>query len=143
MAWVDTQFEEPVRVEYARFDRFGDALEGNFAGTEERKNKFDKMEVQILVKVGEGSDGVAEIKSVRANQRLLAQVAPIKRGALVRIEYIEDRPNDGVDKQGEPLKPSKIFRVQTDSTPGARAAPRPPASRREDPPPPSDDDIPF
>jgi len=120
MAFVDTQFEEPEIVRFAKLELIGDAIEGIFAGTEERQNNFGKKEVHIKVKTGEAEDGEAVIESLRANQRLLAQVASIKRGAKVRIEYVEDRANDGVARDGTPLKPTKIYRVQVDDGKQAR-----------------------
>lgn len=130
MAWVETQFEEPERIEYATFAKHGDYVEGVFAETVERKNSYGKNEVHILVKTGEGADGIAEIKSIRANQRLLAQVASVKRGKRILIKYVDDQVNDGMDKAGEPLKPTKLFRVAVDDgRPSSRDV--------------SSDDIPF
>jgi len=123
MGWTDTVFEEPVRVQFAKLDLIGDDIEGVFAGTEERKNNFGKSEVHILIKTGHTQEGEPVMESLRANQRLLAQVASVKRGTKIRIEYVSDQPNDGVDKQGNPLKPSKLYRVQVDD--GKSAAPAP------------------
>lgn len=113
MAWRETQFEEPERVQFAKLDLIGDNIEGVFAGTQERKNNFGRTEVHVLIKTGEGPDG-AIVESLRTNQRLLAQVASVKRGARIRIEYVDDRPNEGVDREGRPLQPTKLFRVQVD-----------------------------
>src|SRR3954466_7845743 len=114
MAWVDTKFEEPKRVQFAKLEQIGDVLEGVFAGTVEQQNSFGRKEVHILVKTGTSPDGEAEIESLRTNQRLLAQVASVRRGALIRIEYVDERPNEGVDREGRPLSPTKLFRVQVD-----------------------------
>lgn len=114
MAYVDTEFEEPERIMFAKLESIGDSIEGIFAGTEERKNNFGKTEVHARIKTGESEDGEAIIESLRTNQRLLAQVASIKRGARIRIEYVDDRENEGVDRQGNALKPTKLFRVQVD-----------------------------
>jgi hypothetical protein len=35
MGWIDTQFKEPERRDFAKLDMIGDSLEGIFAGTEE------------------------------------------------------------------------------------------------------------
>jgi hypothetical protein len=137
MAWTDTQFEEPEIVKFAKLDQIGDDLEGIFAGTEERQNSFGKKEVHVKIKTGEGPDGEAVIESLRTNQRLLAQVASVRRGARMRIEYVEDRPNDGVDREGKPLSPTRLYRVQVDN--GATAAKSQPVPSRAV----SDDDIPF
>jgi hypothetical protein len=112
MDWVDTKFEEPEIIAFARLDHIGDFIEGVFAGTEERQNNFGRKEVHIKIRTGDGPDGEAVLESLRANQRLLAQVASVKRGSMVRIEYVEDRPNDGVDREGRPLSPTKLYRVQ-------------------------------
>lgn len=123
MAWVSTNFEEPERIQFAKLDLIGDAIEGIFAGTEERKNNFGKNEVHIRIKTGENTDtGEVIVESLRANQRLLAQVAPIKRGQRVRIEYVSDRMNDGVGRDGTPLKPTKLYDVQIDDGKGGIAA---------------------
>lgn len=114
MGWVDTNFEEPERIQFAKLDLIGDVLEGIFAGTEERKNSFGKTEVHIKVKTGVTGDGEAIIESLRTNQRLLAQVAAVKRGAQIRIEYVSDRPNEGVGRDGRPLSPTKLYKVQVD-----------------------------
>lgn len=119
MAFVDTHFKEPEIVKFAKLELIGDAIEGVFVGTEEATGKFGK-EVHIRVKTGEADDGEAVIESLRANQRLLAQVASVKRGALIRIEYVDDKMNDGVARDGTPLKPTKLYRVQVDD--GKRAA---------------------
>ena len=141
MAFVDTEFEEPERVQFAKLNAIGDSLEGIFAGTEERKNTFGKTEVHIKIKTGTADDGSANIESLRANQRLLAQIASVRRGALVRIEYVADQENDGVDREGQPLKPTKLYRVMVDNdknvaTPGAAKAKRSNAAL-------DDDKIPF
>jgi hypothetical protein len=114
MAYVETVFEEPEIVKFAKLELIGDSIEGIFAGTEERKNNFGKTEVQIKIKTGTGPEGEPIIESLRANQRLLAQVAAVKRGAKIRIEYVDDRMNDGVDREGRPLKPTKLFKVEVD-----------------------------
>jgi hypothetical protein len=88
------------------------------------------------VRTGTTSEGEAIIESLRTNQRLLAQIAPVKRGARIRIEYVDDRPNDGVDREGAPLNPTKLYRVQVDDGRAAHAAPAPAATG-------TDDDIPF
>jgi hypothetical protein len=134
MAWTDTQFEEPEIVKFAKLEEIGDSIQGIFAGTEERQNNFGRKEVHIKIKTGESQDGEAEIESLRTNQRLLAQVASVKRGAMIRIEYVEDRHNDGVDREGQPLKPTKLYRVQVDN--GANAS-RPAAPSTQS------NDIPF
>jgi hypothetical protein len=134
MAWTDTKFEEPERVQFAKLEQIGDALEGVFAGTTERQNNFGRKEVHVLVKTGTSEDGEALIESLRTNQRLLAQVASVRRGALIRIEYVDDRPNEGVDREGKPLSPTKLFRVQVDDGKQAPAAPARVAAS---------DDIPF
>lgn len=134
MAWQEPKFEEPERVEFAQFNQFGDAVQGLFLETEERRNNFGKTEIHIKIKTGEDDDGTAQVKSVRANQRLLAQFANVRPGSLVRVEYTEDRENEGVDREGKPLKPSKIFRVLVDDgkkTGGAAKAA------------PTEDEIPF
>src|SRR6266849_11001118 len=112
--WTDTVFEEPERVQFAKLDLIGDSIEGVFAGTNERKNNFGKTEIHVLIKTGETPEGETIIESMRTNQRLLAQVASVKRGARIRIEYIDDRPNEGVDREGRPLQPTKLFRVQVE-----------------------------
>lgn len=126
MGWYEPSFEEPARVQFAKLDMIGDSVEGIFAGTEERKNNFGKTEVHVLIKTGETEDGPL-IESLRTNQRLLAQVASVKRGAKIRIEYVDDRANDGVARDGTPMKPTKLFKVQVDD--GKAPAP---AQRNED-----------
>ena len=122
MAFVDTEFEEPERVQFAKLNNIGDSLEGIFFGTEERKNNFGKMEVHIRIKTGKADDGSAFIESLRANQRLLAQIASVRKGALVRIMYVDDQPNDGMDRDGQPLKPTKLYRVMVDDDKKAAGA---------------------
>lgn len=114
MAWIKTKFEEPSDVRFVKLNRIGDAVEGIFAGTAERKNNFGKNEVQILIKTGENEDKSPIIEAMTANQRLLAQIAPVKRGAAIRIEYVADKPNDGVDRDGKPLSPTKLYEVMVD-----------------------------
>lgn len=139
MAWVETEFVEPVQTKFVNLNLIGDYVEGIFAGTEERKNNFGKTEVHALIKTGEGEDGEAIIESLRTNQRLLAQVASVKRGTRIRIEYVNDKPNDGVDKQGKPLQPTKLYKVQVDLT--AKAPAQAPAQGIGGVP--REDDIPF
>jgi hypothetical protein len=134
MAYVETVFEEPEIVKFAKLELIGDSVEGIFVGTEERKNNFGKNEVHIKIKTGTGPEGESVIESMRANQRLLAQVAAVKRGAKIRIEYVDDRMNDGVDREGRPLKPTKLFKVEVDD--GQKAAPAKSKAQNED-------DIPF
>jgi hypothetical protein len=136
MGWIDTQFKEPERVNFAKLDMIGDSLEGIFVGTEERKNNFGRTEVHVLVRTGTTSEGEALIESLRTNQRLLAQIASVKRGARIRIEYVDDRPNDGVDREGRALQPTKLYRVQVDDGRAVQSAPAPAATG-------TDDDIPF
>lgn len=121
MAWIEPQFEEPERVQFAKLELIGDHIEGVFAGTQERKNNFGRTEVHVLIKTGETPEGETVIESLRTNQRLLAQVASVKRGSRVRIEYVDDRPNEGVDREGRPLSPTKLFRVQVDDGKAAAA----------------------
>lgn len=137
MEWADTEFEEPEIIKFAKLENIGDAIEGVFAGTEERQNNFNKTEVHIRIKTGEGPEGEPVIESLRANQRLLAQVAPVKRGTMIRIEYMEDRPNDGVGRDGKPLSPTKLYRVQTAS--GKSPAQRPTTRQGSA----QDDGVPF
>jgi hypothetical protein len=135
MSWIDTQFKEPERRDFAKLDMIGDALEGIFAGTEDITGKFGS-DVHVLVRTGTTSEGEAIVKALRTNQRLLAQIAPVKRGARIRIEYVDDRANDGVGRDGKPLNPTKLYRVQVDDGRAAHAAPAPAATG-------TDDDIPF
>lgn len=137
MEWTDTEFEEPEIIKFAKLDNIGDTIEGVFAGTEERQNNFNKTEVHVRIKTGEGPEGEPVIESLRANQRLLAQVAPVKRGSMIRIEYTEDRANDGVGRDGRPLSPTKLYRVQMAN--GKPQSQRPTAQQK----PPQGDDIPF
>lgn len=137
MEWMDTEFEEPEIIKFARLENIGDAIEGVFAGTEERQNNFNKTEVHIRIKTGEGPEGEPVIESLRANQRLLAQVAPVKRGSMIRIVYLEDRQNEGVGRDGRPLSPTKLYRVQTAN--GKPQAQRPAAQQGS----PRDDSTPF
>lgn len=136
MEWADTEFEEPEIIKFAKLENIGDDIEGVFAGTEERQNNFNKTEVHIRIKTGEGPEGEPVIESLRANQRLLAQVAPIKRGSMIRIQYMEDRPNDGVGRDGKPLSPTKLYRVQTASGKPPQRPAAPQGSLQND-------DIPF
>lgn len=124
MAWTKTKFEEPDDIRFVKLNKIGDAVEGIFAGTKERKNNFGKSEVQILVKTGENEDKSPILEGLTANQRLLAQIAPVKRGASIRIEYVDDKQNDGVDREGKPLSPTKLYDVMVDDgKPAAAAAP--------------------
>lgn len=131
MEWEDTEFQEPERLDFAKFSQHGDAIEGVFLETRERKNDFGKNEVHALVMTGKTDDGTPTVAWVRTNQRLLAQVAPVKRGQRIRIEYVSDQPNDGVGRDGKPLSPTKLFRVRV-----AKSGPAKPQPQGED-------DIPF
>lgn len=134
MAWTKTKFEEPDDVRFVKLNKIGDAVEGIFAGTNERKNHFGKSEVQILIKTGENEDKSPIIEAMTANQRLLAQIAPVKRGTVVRIEYVADKPNDGVDREGRPLNPTKLYDVMVDDgKPAAAAAPASNGEQRKAP----------
>lgn len=114
MAWTEPEFEEPEITKFAKLNLIGDSIEGMFAGTEEAKNNFGRSEVRIRIKTGESNEGEPVIEVLTANRRLLAQVAALRKGVRVRIEYVDDQINEGVGRDGTPMKPTKLYRVQFD-----------------------------
>jgi hypothetical protein len=134
----EVEAEMEVVRNFFRFQQFGDLLKGRYLGT--REDASGKFGPQVVADI-ETADGIF---SIPLNASLRPKLAKVKTGMDIRVTYAEDKPNDGVDRQGRPLSPTKMFRVEVSEDPPAPRRPTavaPPAQAAAAPV--NEDDIPF
>lgn len=96
---------------FFKFESHGHALEGVYEGQHEADGKFGKQVVSIVRTTGE--DAIAYSLTGWDVTSKLAKVEP---GMAVRVTYVSDK-DMGVDRQGQPKNPMKVFRVEVDDGP--------------------------
>ena len=84
----------------------GDAIEGIFLGVAQEEGQYGKQAVALL------QIGKEERRKVRVNYALSFQLAEVRKGTGVRIEYVADGEAGRNAKTGKPMSPPKLFRVQ-------------------------------
>jgi hypothetical protein len=119
--------------DFFQFSRLGDAIEGTYV--KQRISDSGNYGPQPVYDIRQ-EDGA--LRTVTGTFDIKSKMAKVPIGAYVKITYVNNK-DVGVNRDGTPKQPMKVFRVQTDAE--GDAAP-PPAQTKQKPTG-SDDDVPF
>lgn len=87
---------------FAKFDKFGDYVEGHFVKVEQVKGKFGDQNCYNLI------DETGALLGVYGSADIDAKMGLVGTGIFVRVEFVSERPNRDPNKSA-----MKVFKVST------------------------------
>jgi hypothetical protein len=104
--------------DFYQFNKIGDFIEGTYV--KQRISDSGNFGPQAVYDIRpEGG----ELRTVTGTFDLKSKMAKVPVGSYVRIEYVNNK-DVGVNRDGTPKQPMKVFRVQTDAEHDAPPAPK-------------------
>jgi hypothetical protein len=98
-----------------KFTQYGQTLEGIYQGSRMVSGNFGPQTIYDV----KGNDGV--VYSVAGSAGLNGKIGKAVAGQAIWITYVADR-EIGLDRDGKPKNPMKVFKVEVDDVkPGAKA----------------------